>query len=140
MTTEDDFQAALDANPDDWQTRLVFADWLEERGDPRAEGYRALGVLRRAPTKGDPSYPHRFDSLGWSWWSADASLGLPKRHHLPTDWRDELPTNPVLRGAWGPTRRAAEDAAALAFTRLPPQRRAEILTWRPPTGAGSNAP
>ena len=33
MTTEDDFQRALDANPDDWQTRLVFADWLEDRGD-----------------------------------------------------------------------------------------------------------
>ena len=43
VTTEDDFQRALDKNPDDWQTRLVFADWLEERDDPRAEGYRALG-------------------------------------------------------------------------------------------------
>ena len=43
MTTEDDFQAALDANPNDWQTRLVFADWLDERGDVRASGYRALG-------------------------------------------------------------------------------------------------
>ncbi len=30
MTTEDDFQTALDAAPDDWQTRLVFADWLDE--------------------------------------------------------------------------------------------------------------
>lgn len=34
MTTEDDFQAALDANPSDWQTRLVFADWLDEREYP----------------------------------------------------------------------------------------------------------
>ncbi len=49
MTTEDDFQAALDANPDDWQTRLVFADWLDERGDARAEGYRALGANRLRP-------------------------------------------------------------------------------------------
>ena len=31
MTTEDDFQAAPDASPDDWQTRLVFAAWLQER-------------------------------------------------------------------------------------------------------------
>lgn len=30
MTTEDDFQAVLDADPSDWQTRLVFADWLQE--------------------------------------------------------------------------------------------------------------
>ena len=49
MTSEDDFQAALDTSPDDWQTRLVFADWLQERGDPRAEGYRALAVHRRIP-------------------------------------------------------------------------------------------
>ena len=49
MTTEEDFQKALDANPDDWQTRLVFADWLQDRDDPRADGYRALAVLRVAP-------------------------------------------------------------------------------------------
>jgi uncharacterized protein (TIGR02996 family) len=50
MTTEDDFQRALDADTTDWQTRLVFADWLEEQGDPRADGYRALGVLKKWPT------------------------------------------------------------------------------------------
>jgi uncharacterized protein (TIGR02996 family) len=44
VTTEDDFQKALDKRPDDWQTRLVFADFLEERGDPRAAGYRILGL------------------------------------------------------------------------------------------------
>jgi uncharacterized protein (TIGR02996 family) len=49
MTTEDDFQNWLDEHPDDHHTRLVFADWLQERGDPRAEGYRALGRLRRWP-------------------------------------------------------------------------------------------
>jgi uncharacterized protein (TIGR02996 family) len=49
LTTEDDFQNALDANPEDHQTRLVFADWLQERVDPRAEGYRALGRLRVQP-------------------------------------------------------------------------------------------
>src|SRR5262245_54586051 len=47
MTTEDDFQRTLDATPEDWQTRMVFADWLDERGDPRAAGYRALGKLTR---------------------------------------------------------------------------------------------
>jgi uncharacterized protein (TIGR02996 family) len=31
---------ALDANPEDNSLRLVFADWLEERGDPRAAGLR----------------------------------------------------------------------------------------------------
>ena len=46
VTTGDDFQRRLDEHPDDFQTRPVFADWLEERGDPRAEGYRALGRFR----------------------------------------------------------------------------------------------
>src|SRR5262245_7494859 len=36
MTDEAGFLAQLDANPDDDTTRLVYADWLEERGDPRA--------------------------------------------------------------------------------------------------------
>ena len=42
MTTEDDFQTAIDAHPEDWQTRLVFADWLDEHNDPRG------GVIRLA--------------------------------------------------------------------------------------------
>ncbi len=51
MTDEDAFQAHLDANPEDHVTRLVFADWLQDHGDPRAEGYRALGALRRSPVR-----------------------------------------------------------------------------------------
>ncbi|MBN9120212.1 MAG: TIGR02996 domain-containing protein [Planctomycetes bacterium] len=34
MTSEDDFQAALDPDPDDHNTRLVLADRLQERDDP----------------------------------------------------------------------------------------------------------
>ena len=64
MTTEDDFQAALDTNPGDWQTRLVFADWLQERDDPRAEGYRALGLLRRAPARGRPYESRTYEVWG----------------------------------------------------------------------------
>ena len=70
MTTEDDFQAALDADPENWQTRLVFADWLQERGDPRAEGYRALGVLRRRPFRWGTRTPTR---RGWSYHSGEGS-------------------------------------------------------------------
>lgn len=49
MTDEDDFQAALDATPADAALRLVFADWLEGEGDPRAEPTRALARLRIVP-------------------------------------------------------------------------------------------
>jgi uncharacterized protein (TIGR02996 family) len=33
MSTEADFRAKLQADPADDATRLVYADWLEERGD-----------------------------------------------------------------------------------------------------------
>src|SRR5437868_4196470 len=36
MTTEADFLQAIRDDPDDDAARLVFADWLEERGDPRS--------------------------------------------------------------------------------------------------------
>ena len=37
MTDEQGFLDALAAEPEDGLTRLAYADWLEERGDPRAE-------------------------------------------------------------------------------------------------------
>jgi len=40
VTTESAFQAALDAEPDNHALRGAFSDWLEERGDWRAAGYR----------------------------------------------------------------------------------------------------
>jgi uncharacterized protein (TIGR02996 family) len=33
MDTAEDFEAQLDANDRDWELRMVYADWLEERGD-----------------------------------------------------------------------------------------------------------
>src|SRR5271156_2633515 len=54
MDTEDLLQKMLDEHPDDWQTRLVLADFLEEQGDVRAEGYRWLGEQRRYPAKYSP--------------------------------------------------------------------------------------
>jgi uncharacterized protein (TIGR02996 family) len=42
---EDAFIQAIAANPDCEDTRLVYADWLEERGDPRGE-YTRLEVER----------------------------------------------------------------------------------------------
>ena len=153
MTTEDDFQAALDDDPDDWQTRLVFADWLQERGDPRAEGYRALGVLRRVPTS---KYFQPASQNPWYLWYSAAHLGDlvrdpngPRRDildsmfiaALPADWCAKILALTAKRrrgnhrGGWfgyGVTRREAEDAAALAFARLSPRRRTKLLAEPPP--------
>jgi uncharacterized protein (TIGR02996 family) len=44
MTTDEEdeakFLAAIKSDPDDEASRLVYADWLEERNDPRAEYLR----------------------------------------------------------------------------------------------------
>jgi uncharacterized protein (TIGR02996 family) len=45
---EEAFLRAIAANPVDDGTRLVYADWLEERGDPRAE-YIRLRLRLREP-------------------------------------------------------------------------------------------
>ena len=45
---EEAFLRAIAANPADDGTRLVYADWLEERGDPRAE-YIRLRLRLREP-------------------------------------------------------------------------------------------
>jgi uncharacterized protein (TIGR02996 family) len=37
MSEEQTFLSAIMANPDDRTTKLVYADWLEERNDPRSE-------------------------------------------------------------------------------------------------------
>lgn len=124
MTTEDDFQAMLDAHPDDHGTRAVFADWLQDRDDPRAEGYRALAMQER--------YPFGSKHGGSRWWHR----GTTYRNSLPLDWFACLPRLgegreyvlwPHCEGQTADSRRDVEDAAALAFAQLPAARRAELL-------------
>ncbi len=132
MTTEDDFQRALDANPEDWQTRLVFADWLQDRGDPRAAGYRLLGMARRIPQ----AAMHHGGALLW-WWSSERLMDdakPPARERLPVDWFDAITGHgdspifkPLAEHAIPNTRREMEDTAAIAFASLPAQRQAELL-------------
>ena len=140
MTTEEDFHDALDANPDDHNTRLVFADWLQDRDDPRAEGYRALGVRRVRPvgtaarrTLWDrPGYPSRraVETWGRRAVTRDDSLRFEDAQtaQLPDDWLAVIPLDDTDdRWRVRETRREVEDAAALAFSKLPAERRAELL-------------
>ncbi|MBM3982184.1 MAG: TIGR02996 domain-containing protein [Planctomycetes bacterium] len=129
MTSEADFQRALDANPDDWQTRLVFADWLDERNDPRADGYRALGVQELRP----------FCVRDCYWWTAEGD-GFPYYNHLPPDWfRLVAGYEHRSEGRWRwpdsstqdrDNRAQIEDAAARAFHALPAKRRAALLATK----------
>jgi uncharacterized protein (TIGR02996 family) len=47
------FLAAIHDDPENDGTRLVFADWLEEHGDPRAEFIRVQCALAHQD-KNDP--------------------------------------------------------------------------------------
>lgn len=96
---EEAFHARLDEHPDDFGCRLVYADWLDDRGDPRAAGYRALAAIR--------SWPHGPEA-GWAFHcSSPAGNGfsltgvmypgnggvatwndecLAPQHYLPEQW------------------------------------------------------
>jgi uncharacterized protein (TIGR02996 family) len=146
VTTEDDFQKQLDAEPHDHHTRLIFADWLDERDDPRGPGYRALGTLQRVPvliqlgrqSKGSPSGRQPRHIYGQA---PKAPTMNPeyKICEMPADWFLLIPQPPECDNnspTWRyfATRRAAEDAAALAFAQLPAKRRAKLLDGQSGTG------
>lgn len=125
MTSEDDFQRMLDANPEDHATRLVFADWLQDRDDARTEGYRALGVLRRyceADEYGN-RWTHWGKTLRMSGW-----LELGSHSCLPGDWHEHLFSPAYIVTYW--SREHADDAAAVAFSLLSCERRAELLAGK----------
>jgi uncharacterized protein (TIGR02996 family) len=137
MTTEDDFQQALDADPGDHHARLVSADWLQDRGDPRAEGYRALGLRRLQPSPSVFTQPHQC----WGFSNPENSYTNQRGRRacvLPRDWWEVMDSGEASREHnpswnWHPSRRAAEDVAALAFANLPTERRAELLAGVVPT-------
>jgi uncharacterized protein (TIGR02996 family) len=139
MNEEEAFQKQLDEHPDDFQTRLVFADWLEERGDPRAQGYRALGVLQAHAGHRRTVRPPKKRLLWFFWNRAERSniwrsTRTTLASGLPSDWFELLPAanskHPTAWRGYTKTRREAEDAAALAFSQLLPERRAELLAGK----------
>jgi uncharacterized protein (TIGR02996 family) len=140
MNDEEAFQAALDADPNDRTARLVFADWLEERGDPRADGYRAIARLPVCDCRDNKSHTGRFLWMKASWAPTSDGFAI-----LPDAWVDLLEggfqcytEGPAVEedsyalGKWRDyhSRREAEDTAALAFAKLPSERRAELLVGK----------
>lgn len=138
MTTEDEFHALLTTHPDDHSTRLILADWLDDRGDPRGPGYRALAMHRRVPVRSGT--PVKFTYPGYCTFEAadlvlgDEALVDAGFAALPDDWlaltkKSLGRTDPLKDTMWAcaETPRAAEDAAARAFAELPAARQSELL-------------
>ena len=69
--------ARVCADPDDDSPRLIFADWLDEQGDPRGEFIRVQIALARLPADD----PRRTELL-------DREATLLARHHAP--WSEPL--------------------------------------------------
>jgi uncharacterized protein (TIGR02996 family) len=56
MSVEDAFLKAIDEDPEDEAPRLIYADWLEEHGDPRAEFLRTeLAILNKSQSVAHPA-------------------------------------------------------------------------------------
>jgi uncharacterized protein (TIGR02996 family) len=82
--TDAAFLQAIVEDPDDDTPRLVYADWLEERGDPRGEFIRAQVQMHRTPA----------DSPGWR-----ALYRLQDELFRTHPWKRELPRLPGV--SWG---------------------------------------
>lgn len=115
MDEEDAFQAAIDENQTDQANRLIFADWLEERGDERHDGYRTMARLNLYP---DMCYQFRFVYADEEW-----SPPHSDRSVLPKQWFRAIGDEKRVQLV---SRRAAEDEAARAFARLTDEDRAAI--------------
>lgn len=123
MTTEEDFQLMLDANPEDWLTRIIFADWLQENGDRRAAGYRELGIRQRMPILKFLPINSTFGIVGstrnegYTWINDKFGLSHYKRETLPRNLWDLL-NNYYMKShnrVYYLSRREAENSFALAF-------------------------
>lgn len=122
------FWQHLEEHPDDTLTRLVFADWLQDRGDERAEGMRALVAGEHLPDchAGEWFYG-RWSNTNRELWKT--SFRSVYKCLLPDDWWEWSQATLSTMRYWKfwQTRQEAENAACVAFARLPASRRAELL-------------
>lgn len=117
MTTEQEFQNILDKTPEDAHTRWVLADFLEERNDPRAPGYRELGRLQRYPNHfirtvvAEINNIYSFYQPGEFYPQANfqTSQPIPEQHVLPYWWVKRI-GRPYFH-----SRKECEDQAAQTY-------------------------
>lgn len=113
----DPFVAAVRAAPDDDLPRLIFADYLEERGDPRGPFIRAQIALARMPAddprreehvavEAESLAAHEAEWLGdladtlYRWWFhrgfLEVSLDIKRYLDEPNEWLDLSTVGGVL--------------------------------------------
>lgn len=103
--TRDDWERQLDDNPEDWQLRLVYGDWLEEQGvASECLAQRFMGIMEKRPST----------CSGGILWSAM----LPNDNN-PTHSELPLLVWENLHSIWFTTRIHAEEAIANVFRHNP---------------------
>src|SRR5271163_1929332 len=119
MNDESAFTQAMQENPEDTALRLVFADWLDERGDARGELIRLLHTLTQSVEVPDrskledrlrslvasgvqPAGPFWTNSIGmkFAWIPAGTFLmGSPKQEESRS-WDESQHRVTLTRGFW----------------------------------------
>jgi uncharacterized protein (TIGR02996 family) len=101
VSDEAAFMRAIQDQPDDSLVRLVYADWLEERGDDRHRLIRVEEAMR----------PHKI-------WSDEFQRLKPERNHLRKqfagDWLNTMGYAPIHRPMFGEMPPTAEGRWRLA--------------------------
>lgn len=89
MTTSTDFESQLDYNPSDWTLRSIYADWLEEQGNPRAESMRWMVANEKCPRKSGTAV-HVVAYESWDWWRQEQAHSIKPSSKLPDQIFDSL--------------------------------------------------
>jgi hypothetical protein len=136
---EDLFHATLDSDSRDQGARLLLAEWLAERGDPRADGYRWMVLAGKYPTQ---DFLITLRPRTWDWWSMRPGWNGGEGDTNNKHDRVEPPLFDALTGClrksrWSKngayceyaSRRSAEEALcrALAACDYPPPARLEKI-------------
>ena len=105
---ESAFHAALYADPDNHAIRGVFADWLEERGDRRAHGFRWMVANGKRPE----NFEKEFHWNNVEWYQIDPPSRIPDKilQAISDDHNNQYYNYRIFD-----SRQAAEDALAHAI-------------------------
>lgn len=136
------FKERLAAAPEDETARLVYADWLEEndRSEEAAKqrlmapGYRAWVQTGRKVCEES----HHPELCAWVARASNKEFERRQKYYIPSDWFDAIelrgkyldycPHHSVRTDVSTPE---LLDAVALAFSKLPAERQAELLAVVP---------
>jgi uncharacterized protein (TIGR02996 family) len=94
MSEEAAFLAGIQANPDDDTLRLVYADWLDERQDPRAEYLRLdtnisdhMREQRTVAREALDRHADLQDAIDLNWLVLVTRVRYPEHHIRPWVWQ-----------------------------------------------------